>query len=148
MSVRQSAHLRATVLALKSAPREIRADVRAQTRAVAAPEWRKALEQQAHTVQHTRMLVNTARIAVSDQSVRVRSAASKRKVLSGGAVPFLHARAFEFGSGKGHGRQLPRPNRRGYVFYPALAEMAPRIISLWVQTSVRVVHNALEGKRS
>jgi hypothetical protein len=93
------------------------------------------------------MLAQTARITVSDQSVRVRSASSKRKALSGGATPFEQGKGFEFGSNKTHGRQMPRPRRRGYVFYPALAEMAPRIIALWVQTSVRVVYNALEGKR-
>lgn len=148
VSVRQSAHLRATVLALRAAPREIRADVRKQTRLVAVPAWRAALEQQATTVQQSRMLVNTARITVSDQSVRVRSASSKRRVLSGGATPYQHGKAFEFGSNRGHGRQLPAARRGGYVFYPALAEMAPRIISLWVQTAVRVVYEALEGRRS
>jgi hypothetical protein len=147
LSVRQSAHLKATVLAVKSAPTDIRRDVRQQTRKVAAPAWKDALQKRATTVQQTRMLANTARITVSDQSVRVRAASSKRKVLSGGATPFEHGRAFEFGSSRTRGRQLPRPKRSGYVFYPALAEMAPRIISLWVQTAVRVIHNSLEGKR-
>lgn len=147
VSVRQSAHLKATVLALKAAPKSIRADVRKQTRAVAGPEWMRALEAEATTVQESRMLVATARITVSDQSVKVTSAGSKRKALSGGATPIGQGKAFEFGSNKGHGRQLPPVRRGGYVFYPALAEMAPRIISLWVQTAVRVVHNALEGRR-
>jgi hypothetical protein len=147
MSVKDSAHLRATVLAVKAAPREVRQQVRAQTRAVAAPQWKQALASKARTEQHTRMLVNTARITVSDQSVRVRSAGAKRKVLSGGATPYRLGKAYEFGRRSRNATQLPRPNRRGYVFYPALADMAPRIISLWVQTAIRTVYDALEGKR-
>ncbi len=145
VSVRQSAHLKATVLALKAAPASIRRDVRKQTRTVAGPEWMRALEAEATTVQESRMLVATARVQVSDQSVKVTSAGSKRKALSGGATPIGQGKAFEFGSRYGHGIKPVR--RGGYVFYPALAEMAPRIIALWVQTSVRVVHNALEGRR-
>lgn len=147
VSVRQSAQLKATVLALQAAPREIRGDVRKQTRAVAAPEWKAAMERNATTVQQTRMLVATARITTTDMTVRVRSAGSRRKALSGGATPVQYGRAWEFGARRPHGRQLPRARPSGYVFYPALAEMAPRIISLWVQTAMRVVHNALEGKR-
>lgn len=135
------------MLAIKSAPREIRADVRKQTRDVAVPEWKAELARHATSVQQTRMLVTTARITAGDQSVRVRSASSKRQVLSGGAVPFLHGKAFEFGSSKGHGRQLPRPKAGGYVFYPALGEMVPRILTLWVNAAAQVIHNALEGKR-
>lgn len=147
VSVRQSAHLRATVLALKAAPKEIRGDVRRETRAVAAPQWKAELTRMARWEQQSRMLANTARITVSDQSVRVRSAGSKRKVLSGGATPYEEGKGWEFGSSKTRGRQMPAPRRRGYVFYPTLARMAPRIIALWVETAVRVVHNSLEGKR-
>jgi hypothetical protein len=147
VSVRQSAHLRATVLALKAAPKDIRGDVRRETRAVAAPQWTAELHRLSRSPQQTRMLANTARITVSDQSVRVRAAGSKRKALSGGATPYDEGKAFEFGSSKTRGRQAPRPRRRGYVFYPALATMGPRIIALWVQTAVRVIHNSLEGKR-
>jgi hypothetical protein len=148
VSVKQSAHLRATVLAVKSAGREVRADVRKQTRSVAATQWKSAMAKQSRSVQQTRMLVDTARITVSDQSVRVRSAGSKRRALSGGATPVEQGKAFEFGSNKAHGRQLPKARRRGYVFYPALADMAPRILALWTQTAMRVVYKSLEGKRS
>lgn len=147
VSVRDSAHLKATVLALKAAPKQIRGDVRRETRAVAAPQWTAEMHRLSHSDQQTRMLANTARITVSDQSVRVRAAGSKRKALSGGAKPYDEGKGFEFGSTRTTGKQMPKPRRRGYVFYPAIATMAPRIIALWVQTAVRVIHNALEGKR-
>jgi hypothetical protein len=147
MSVKDSAHLRATVLAVKAAPREVRKQVRSQTRAVAAPQWKAALASHARTEAQSRMLVATARITVSDQSVRVRAAGSKRKVLSGGAIPYRLGKAYEFGRKSRKATQLPPKNRRGYVFYPALAEMSPRIIALWVQTAIRTVYDAIEGKR-
>lgn len=145
VSVRDSAHLRATVLAVKAAPREIRTDIRRETRSIAAPQWKAALARKATTIGQTRTIVNTARITVSDQSVRVRAGGQKRKALSHGGTPYRLNKAFEFGSNNHF--QFPYHNRRGYVFYPALAQMAPHIISLWVQTAVRVIHRSLEGKR-
>lgn len=146
ISVRQSAHLRATVLAIQSAGKDIRRDIRTQTRAVAGPEWKAAIEKRAGSVQQARMIAKTARVAVGDQSVRVRAAGSRRKALSGGATPVEHGKAWEFGS-RTRSRGIPGPRRSGYVFYPALAEMAPRIIALWVQTAIRRVHEALEGRQ-
>jgi hypothetical protein len=140
-----NAELRATVLAVKALDKDIRKNIRTQTRSVAGREWTEALRSEAKTVQQSRMLVKTARVRVSDQNVMVTSASSKRRALSGGATPFQHGKAFEFGSHKGHGRQLPPVKRGGYVFYPAAAEMIPRLLSLWSQTTFRTVAEALEG---
>lgn len=41
-------------------------------------------------------------------------------------------------------RQLPAATRKGRVVYPAFAEFAPRALSLWAQTTVRLVHEAFE----
>lgn len=38
------------------------------------------------------------------------------------------------------------PRRGGYVFFPTVADMAPRILAMWVQTSVRMLHEISEGK--
>ena len=146
VSVLNSRELQATLFAIKAAPADIRKQLRGQTRKIIGHEWEQALRAEPATVQQSRLLVNTARVRVSDQSVQMRSASSSRKVLSGGAVPVRQGKAFEFGSSKGHGRQLPRPRRGGYIVYPAFAKIAPRALSLWVQTTVRSIAEALEGK--
>lgn len=143
VSATASPALRATILAIKTVDRDVRRDVRQQTKAVAAPAWQRALDHAAHTVQETRTIADTAKITVSDQNVRVRAGAGRRRVLSGGATPAGTARGFEFGSARR--KQFKRFNRRGYVFYPAVVEMGPRILALWTQTTLRRIHLALEG---
>ena len=145
VSVRESAHLKATVVLLKSVPREVNVAIRAETRSAGLPIWQDELRARTASVQQTRILVDTARITASGQSISLTSAGSRRKALSGGATPIGTGKAWEFGSNYGHG--LPAPRRGGYVIYQALAEVAPRIISLWVQTTMRIVHEAFEGKR-
>jgi hypothetical protein len=144
VSVLNSRELLATIYAIKAAPKTIRADLRQQTRAVLGKEWERALDRQPASVQQTRMLVDTARARVSDQSVQLRSASSRRRALSGGATPIDYGRHFEFGSPKSPGK-LPRRRAKGYVVYPAFARLAPRALALWVQTTVRVIARALEG---
>jgi len=145
ISVRESAHLKATIIALQAVPKDVNLAIRTETRTVGRAAWRDELLKQSATVQQSRMLVETARVAVSGQSVTLTSASSRRKVLSGGATPAGAGKAFEFGSKYGHG--IPPVRRGGYVVYPALADVAPRIISSWVQTTMRLAYDAMEGKR-
>jgi len=145
VSVLNSRELLATIYAIKAAPANIRADLRRQTKAVIGDEWRRALHAQPATVQQSRMLVATARVKASDQSVALESANSRRKALSGGLTPLGAGKAFEFGKAKRHGRQFPAPRKSGYIVYPAFADVAPRALALWVQTTVRVIAEGLEG---
>lgn len=163
VSVLNSAELRATVFAIKAAPAEIRQSVRAETRTTGAGIWRDSLMHQSSTPMQRALIVNTSRVTVSDQSIRVRAATSKRKATRGGAVPFRDGKAYEFGTDRqkvaryrtrGQGtvrrhtnRAMPAKRRSGYVFYPAVADAAPRILALWVQTTVKVISDALDGKR-
>ncbi len=142
--MRESAHLKATVLAMQVAPREIQSSIRKQTRTVGASVWRQELERRPAIEQQTRMLVNTARVTASNNGITLTAATQKRPVLSGGGSPIRLGKAYEFGSKKGRG--IPTTRRGGYVVYPALAEVAPRLISLWVQTVIKLTHDALEGK--
>lgn len=166
VSVLDSRELQATIFAIKAVPTELRKQIRQQTRAVAGKEWTRALAERSLDLPTSRMLVQTARIAVSDQNIKVRSATSKRKALSRGAIPVLHGKAFEFGTNRDKvrtyqsrrgqtrfkvtrhtARQMPPVTRGGRVFYPAVAEMVPRILALWTQTTVRTIGEALEGRR-
>lgn len=166
LDVLKSPELLATIYALRSVDKDIQKQVREQTKRVAGPEWRKALAERANTRLEHRVLVDTTVISVSNQNVRVRSA-SKGRALSRGLNPKTDYAPVEFGAnpkrqtytrkskrGGTHkvtrtvGTGFKRPNRKGYVFYPAAREMIPRLASLWVQTTVRTIAEALEGKRS
>ena len=144
VSASASPALRATLLALRTVDRDVRRDVRQQTRGVARPEWERALDAAARTTQESRMIADTARIAVSDQNVRVRAGRGRTPKLSGGATPTTTAKGFEFGSNRY--AQFPRPRRAG-PFYRTVANMGPRLLALWTQTTLRRIHLSLEGRR-
>lgn len=43
------------------------------------------------------------------------------------------------------GRQLPIFQKRGYVIYPTVAEITPRMVTLWVSIIRRLLADAVEG---
>jgi hypothetical protein len=156
IDVYESRELQAVILSIRRADREIKKQIRQQTQKTLLPEWKKALEH--------RVLVDTGRIKMSDQNVRMSSATVGRK-LSGGLDPKTQAHAVEFGGDRAarHTYEVARngktfrvnrrtsaqlrPRRRnGYVVYQSAEQMIPRFAGLWVQTTVRTMHDALEGK--
>lgn len=165
IDVLESRELLATIYALRAADRTLQKKVRDYTKAVASPEWKKALAHRADTKLEHRVIVDTAVVSVSNQNVRIQ-AASKGRTLRGGLDPKTDYPAIEFGSGKKvttfsrksknggthnvtrrGGAGLKGRSRTGYVFWPAAKEMVPRMAALWVQTTVKTLGNALEGKR-
>lgn len=165
LDVFESRELMATILAIKSLDKTLRKINRRETKRIAAPEWRKALAQHADTRLEHRVIVDTAVVTVSDQNVRIQSA-NKGRPLSGGLDPKADYHAVEFGADtsrtstytrrrKGTMHRVTRrtssslkPRRwpTGYVFFPTARLFIPRMASLWVQTTVRTIANALEGK--
>jgi hypothetical protein len=167
ISLLASDDLLATVLLLKGVDRELAKQTRAAIKTVTDAEWREAVRGNVATRLETRVLADTARVAVSDQNVTLRAGAIG-KPLSGGARPSEIVHSAEFGadqaatasytanSSKGrafavknrHSRRQFRPrNLKGYVVYPAASRIIPRIAALYVQTAVRTIYEALEGKR-
>lgn len=165
IDVTKSRELQAAIFAIRSLDKTIQKLVRQHTKRIAAPEWSKALNRKASTALERAVLANTSVVTVTNQNVRARSA-SKGRRLSGGLNPKTDWPGVEFGAtaqnatytrvspkGTRHrvtrktGTQLRRRNREGYVFYPAAREMVPRLASLWVQTIVKTIGNALEGKQ-
>ncbi|MCR2785437.1 MULTISPECIES: hypothetical protein [unclassified Microbacterium] len=163
LDVMKSPQLMATILALRSVDKNIQKNVRDQTKRVAQPEWKKALAERANTRLEQRVLVDTAVVSVSNQNVRIQSA-QKGRPLSGGLNPKTHYPPVEFGmkskkatydrrspKGKTHkvtrtvGTQFKAPRREG-PFWLSAREMVPRMARLWVQTTVRTIAEALEGK--
>lgn len=166
LDARKSRELQATVLAIANVDRTIRKMIRQYAKAMAMPEWKKALAERADTRLEHRVLVDTAVVTVSDRNVRMQSA-SKGRPLSGGFAPKLDYYAAEYGGNQDKTTTYTRRNRnggthkvtrrvgntikprtrRGYVFGPASREMVPRLARLWVQTTVRTIATALEGKQ-
>lgn len=164
IDVRESRELLATIYAIRAVDKTLQKIIRRETKAIAQPEWKKALAERADTRLEHRALVDTAVTTISNQNVRMQSA-SKGRALSGGFQPKVDYHAAEYGAdqsrqityqrttkGNRHtvtrrlGNTLKSRNRRGYVFTPAAREMVPRLAALWVQTTVRTIATALEGK--
>jgi len=169
ISIFSSKELQAVLLAMRSLDKELAKQLRQQTKAVVGPEWTKAVKENAQTRLEQRVLADTARVAISNQNVTLKSASVGRR-LSGGLLPKESAYAVEFGADRfqpGQGRtyqstsvrgnkftvrnrntvgQLRSRNKKGYVVYPAVAEVIPKIASLWVQTVMRGLHEAFESR--
>lgn len=157
--------LQAAVLALKAMDRDLDRDIRRDTVATMNPEWKSVVQQNAHTPMDALVIGKGSRIAGGNPPAAVAASSTKRR--SGGLVPVEDWAAWEFGANRnrrttyrrrnrrGPGthrvtrhttRQLPARDANGRVAYPSFAQIGPRLVSLWVQTIVRKVHDALEGR--
>lgn len=157
--------LQAAILGLRQAEKAIQTNVRKYTREKLLPEWKKGLAEHAETRLEHRVLVDTGRVKMSNQNVRLSSGTVGRK-LSGGLSPKQGYGPVEFGADRAQKttyeavssrgkryrvtrrtRAQLRPRRpNGYVFYPTAKALIPRFAALWVQTVVRTFHEGIEGK--
>lgn len=165
ISVWDSKELQAVILLMKGMDKAIATQVRRQIKSVVLPIWQEAVNANVTDQFEGAVLGKTARVAVSDQNVTLMSATIGR-TLAGGLKPPDLMHDAEFGadrsitasytatSRKGrsykvtnrHTRNQFRPrNRKGYVVYPALAAVIPRILALWIQTAVREFATRLNG---
>lgn len=162
LSVRGSDHLRAAVLALKLADRELRNDINRSTREMLSGTWQTLLTHHAWTRLDQAVIVKGARILPGNPPTLV-AATSKRR-LSGGLIPATQFYAVEFGAdhntlttydrrsanGGTHkvtrrtSKQLPQRRRTGRVAYAAAKEFVPRAAALWVQLIVKKYNDAAE----
>lgn len=156
--------LQAVTLAFKTLDRSLQRDIRRATTQTMNPEWRAAVSERASTTMDQLVIARGARISGGNPPKAI--AASSSRSLSGGLVPRDSWAGFEFGAnprrktyrrksrnGGSHNvtrnttAQLPRRNAKGRVAFPAVADIGPRLASLFVQIVVRRVHEAAEGKR-
>lgn len=165
VSAYSSRELLQVLRGLRNLDRDTKKQLRRNLKPMAEEAWKRALAEHANTRLEQRVLVDSGRVRVSDQNVRLTSASLSRS-LSGGLKPSVSYGAVEFGAGPRPGSQetatsrkgtqfqrtrdpnrpFKAPNRRGYVVYPAAASVIPRILAMYVQTFVRAIHEALEGK--
>lgn len=136
---------------------EVRSRIRRHTKPVAEPIWREAVRNRAHTRLQSRVLADTARVAVSDTNVTLKSATIgkvrgvRASVLAGGAEfggnPNIHVRQ-RSRSGRSYtrrrGNAFGPPTRTGNAVFPSVREIGPRLVSLWMQTAYRTVAEEFE----
>jgi hypothetical protein len=131
------------IAAMRVIDRSFAAAIRKYTKAMAEPEFQRAVRKRVRSKMQERVISSTTTVAVSSSNVRMR-AGGKGRPLSGGLTMSQAAPPVEFGSNK-HKQFGPR-SRTGKAFYPAAKEMTPRLASLWVQTVMKTVAKALEGR--
>ncbi|MGB3375928.1 MAG: hypothetical protein WBA87_12430 [Microbacterium sp.] len=152
--------LRSMLLAVRQVPAETRKQINTHTKRDAEKIWTGEVRERAATRIQQRVLVDTARVGVTDRNVALRSATVG--TLRKGVPASRLANGAEFGvnpgkvitsrsrKGKAYKRRIgsafPRTRRGGYVVYPAARDAIPRIAALWVQTAVRTILDAFDGK--
>lgn len=149
--------LRTLMLAMQDLDREVRTQINKATKAEAAPIWEDELWKHGGRSTLEERLADSGKVGVTTRNVFLRAGTGKLR--SGTPLERL-ALAVEFGRGadatstrtsrkgtrytmRSGTRFLPR-NRAGYMVYPAARESIPRFASLWIQTTVRAVHEAAE----
>lgn len=165
IDAKSSRELQALILSIRRSDKEVQAQIRKHTKPMVQAEWKKGLAEHAMTRFEHRVLVDTARVAVSNQNVRLKSGGLAKKLSGGGRARELAAAA-EFGANQDtktkygqiskrgkrytverHSTRQLRPRKKtGYVVYPTAAEIIPRLAALWTQTAVRTLYEAFEKK--
>lgn len=164
-SVYASRELQAVVVSVKALNRDVRRDLANRTRQTMNPVWRDLINRRAVTPQDRAILAKGARIAAGNPPKAI--AASSRRALPGGLVPADDWSSFEAGTRRPNRRatwrrrspegtlhdvrgfperQLPNYRRGGYVVFPAFKELAERLVSLWVQSLMKSVYDAVERR--
>lgn len=169
VSVLDDRQLLAVTYGLRALPRTTRNSINRATTATLGPLWKALVTQHATKRMDALVLVPGTRVKGGNPPVLL-AAQSRRGIgKARRLVPRDNYATFEFGvpdpgrlsvyqrrSKNGgthkvvrHASTGLRPrNQSGYVVYPALAEFVPRAVSLWVQTFMRGVYDAFEGKTS
>jgi hypothetical protein len=165
LSVGDFRELKAASLAMKAADKALRTDINRATVQVGNAIWRPLVAVHATKAMDTRVLAVGARVKGGNPPVAM--AANSRRAIGGRLVPAKAYAAWEFGAahrnayskytrksknGRTHSVSrrtmtgLPPRTPKGRVVWPAFAEAAPRVVSLWVQMIVKKYYDASEGK--
>lgn len=157
ISLLVSRDLAVMVQAARTLTAEVSKALRAHTRRVVEPAFQEEMRDRAGTRLETRVLLDTARVSVSDTNITLKSATIGKV---GGVPASRLAGGTEFGAspdrkirtrsraGKAYTRRLGpvfrAPRRKGYVFFPSVQAFIPRAGALWFQTTYRAVAETFE----
>lgn len=167
LSTRGSDELRAAAIALKGVDRELRSKINRATAQQGNDIWRGEVARKVRRPLDEQILGKGARVAGGNPPMAV--AANSRRAIGKDRrlIPADRWPGYEFGTdnrndysryqrkSKNGGthtverrtmRHLPPRYRKGRVLWPAFAESAPRVASLWVKVIVKSVMDAAEGK--
>lgn len=161
-----NAALQAAVLAFKRGDRDLKSTMNKETRARMSPLWKSLVESKAAAQGTTasKVLGKGARIKAGLPPVALAATSGRRT--RGGLVPGDDWYAFEFGGqrskettytrrsvkGNAHqvtrhtSRQLPGRKKQGWVVYPSVAEITPRMVSMWIFIIADTYRNAAESR--
>ncbi|HWU29825.1 MAG TPA: hypothetical protein VN041_12160 [Microbacterium sp.] len=146
------------VQAVRSLPAEVSKQYRAAARRVLEPAFKSEMTERAETHLQQRVIVDTARVSIRDDNAILRSATIGK--IGDGVPASVLAGGAEFGNdpnrtvvsrsrkGKEYKRRMGgvfrRPQRGGYVFFPAVQAFIPRAGALLWQTAYRTVAETFE----
>ena len=157
ISLLVSRDLAVMVQAARTLPAEVSKALRAHTRRTVEPAFQEEMRDRAGTRLETRVLLDTARVSVTDTNIMLKTA-TVGKVH--GTPASILAGPTEFGmnpnrqiathsrKGKAYKRRIGpvfrAPRRQGHVFFPAVQAFIPRAGALWFQTTYRTVAETFE----
>lgn len=150
--------LRDLAVAYRTIPAELRKRINQHTKAAAAPIWKQETAERATTRIQQKVLVSSAKVGVTNRNVFLRSGGTGK--LSNGTPVEKLATSAEFGrpaeapihakskNGKAYtrrtGSMFGARDRKGKVVFPAANASISRFAALWIQTTVRTLHEAGE----
>ncbi len=163
IDVRVSSELQATVFAFKTAAPNVRREMRKAARQGINKIWAPGLRSRADNRMERQVLVRGARAKVESDTFSLQAATSQR-ALSGGLDPYSQWPGVEFGAttkvrevyvySRRAGRSFPRdqvagaqfkPRKKsGYVIYPTVRDVGPKVVAAWVRGAVRGIVKSTE----
>lgn len=168
LSAKGVPELRAAAIALKSVDRSLRSDINKATTQQGNAIWRTEVAAKTRRPLDEVILAKGARVAGGNPPTAI--AANSRRPIgrSRRLIPAERWPGYEFGTDNKDAyseyqrknrktpgthrvqrrtmRHLPPRYRKGRVLWPAFAESAPRVASLWTQLIVKKVMDAAEGR--
>lgn len=171
VSALASREIQLLVLTLREAEPEIRKAINKASKDTITTIWKQQILETSNATggktqkARIKLIAKTAKVTVGNKGVTL-TAATTGQPLSGGLSGKTNWQGLEFGATadkatvsftNGAGTQytqvrnvfaqLDFRRKKGYLFYPAARKAVPRILSLWVQTSVRTLFDLVEGRR-
>lgn len=143
--------LRDLAIVYRVVPAETRKQINRVTKSEAQPIWKTETAERATTRIQQRTLVDTAKVGVTNRNVFLRSGGGKYAALQS-AAEFGRPTAAPIKSRSKRGKAYERTTgslfgdreRRGKVVFPASRDSISRFASLWIQTTIRTLHEAEE----
>lgn len=144
----------AAATAIKAVDRTTKTQVARALRGVGPEIWNGTAVSRLTRTAMDRAVFNGTRFKASSSSLTLEAATAPTIPVDPRAVEFGDpSKTFTTYKRQGHSvtrrtqEQLPGPIRKGRVVHPAFKAAIPRVMSLYVQTVVRSIQEALEGKK-